>query len=275
VKPSETPAPAAGVDVGATLTKLALPEDSGCRLETVPSERSHEVRAALADHRAARIGITGAGATQLAAELGGAVVAVDEFRAWERGVRLLLPEAEERYLLVSIGTGTSVVHVDGDRVQRVGGTPLGGGTILGLGTALTGSSDFDRLCALAGAGDRARVDVSVAELYAGSEAPLATDVMASSFARLAAGPLRRDPRPEDLARSLMAMVGENVALLAGSLSLWLGVESILFGGSTLRGNPALREAVSDYVARFGRTAVHLDSGAFAGALGARRVAASG
>jgi len=264
-----------GVDVGATLTKLALPDAAGCRLETVPSERRHDVRAALADHGAARIGITGAGAGRLAAELAGAIVPVDEFRAWQRGVGVLLPEAEPRYLLVSIGTGTSVVLVDGDRVQRVGGTPLGGGTILGLGAALTGSSDFDHLCALADAGDRTRVDVSVAELYAGSAAPLATDVMASSFARLAAGPHRRDARPEDLARSVMAMVGENVALLAGSLSLWLDVESILFGGSTLRGNQALREAVSDYVARFGRTAVHLDGGAFAGALGARRVAAAG
>ena len=111
--------------------------------------------------------------------------------------------------------------------------------------------------------------------WAEGDAPLTTDVMASSFARLAAGPHRAaDARPEDLARSVMAMVGENVALLAGSLSLLVGVERIVFGGSTLAGNPALTDALSDYVGRFGRTPIYLAEGAFAGALGARRLAAA-
>jgi len=86
---------------------------------------------------------------------------------------------------------------------------------------------------------------------------------------------RREASPEDLARSIMAMVGENVALLAGSFSLVVGVESIVFGGSTLRGNPALSDALTDYVSRFGRKPIFLDDGAFAGALGARQVAAEG
>ena len=252
---SKAPEQIAGVDAGATLTKLALPEGAGCRLEIFPSERPDEVRAAPADHGATRVGLTGGGAARLAADLGSRAVAVDEFRAWECGVADLLPEALERYLLVSIGTGTSILLIDGDGARRMGGTPLGGGTVLGLGAALAGTSDFDRLCALAARGDRSRVDISVAEVYADGDAPLATDVMASSFARLAEGPHRREARPEDLARSVMAMVGENVALLAGSLSLVAGVESIVFGGSTLRGNTALAEALSDYVSRFGRKPV--------------------
>lgn len=263
----------AGVDAGATLTKLALPDGDGIELACVPSERPDQARAALAERGVTRVGITGGGAPRLASGLGAAVVPVDEFRAWQRGVATLLPDAAERYLLVSIGTGTSMLLVQGEDVNRMAGTPLGGGTILGLGSALVGCSDFDRLCALAEGGDRSRVDVSVAEVYAEGEAPLSTDVMASSFARLAEGLHHREARPEDLARALMAMVGENVALLAGSLSLWLGVETIVFGGSTLRGNAALREALEDYVSRFGRASVFLDRGAFAGALGAQRVAA--
>jgi type II pantothenate kinase len=265
----------AGVDAGATLTKLALPDGAACRLESVPAERPDLARTALADHRVERVGITGGGAARLAAGLDADAVAVDEFRAWRIGVGELLPEPAERFLLVSIGTGTSILLVEGDDVKRMAGTPLGGGTVLGLGAALAGTSDFDRLCTLAAGGDRARVDVSVAEVYADGDAPLATDVMASSFARLAEGPHRREARPQDLARSVMAMVGENVALLAGSLSLWLGVGSIVFGGSTLGGNAALREALEDYVSRFGRAPVFLEDGAFAGALGARRIAAGG
>jgi len=277
---SETPPAIAGIDAGATLTKLVLPGADGAhRLETVSSQRDEAVLAALAAHDVARVGLTGGGAARLAAQLDGAVLAldravveVDEFEAWHRGVGHLLPEAPERYLLVSIGTGTSMLLVEGASVRRIAGTPLGGGTVLGLGQALAGTADFERLCALAARGDRSRVDVSVAEVYAGGDAPLATDVMASSFARLAEGPHRRDAGPADRAHAIMAMVGENVALLAGSLSLWLGVEDLVFGGSTLQGNRALAEALGDYLARFGRRHVVLTDGAFAGALGARRIA---
>jgi len=265
----------AGIDAGATLTKLALPGPNGVVLEALPSQQPDTVHAVLDRHGPARVGVTGGGAARLAATLGTSALAVDEFHAWQRGVCQLLPDPPERFLLVSIGTGTSVMLVEGEAVRRLGGTPLGGGTILGLGAALAGTSDFARLCALACAGDRSRVDVSVADVYTEGDAPLARDVMAASFARLAEGPHRRDARPEDRARSVMAMVGENVALVAGAFSLLVGVETLVFGGSTLRGNTALVDALSDYLARFGRTPVYLDDGAFAGALGARRVAAAG
>jgi len=266
----------AGVDVGATLTKLALPDRRGCRFESIPSDRPERVREALADHATARIGLTGGGAARLATQLA-ETVTVDEFRAWHAGVAELLPAArrDARFLLVSLGTGTSVMLVEDETVRRLGGTPLGGGTVLGLGRALTGTARFEDLCALAARGDRARVDLSVAEVYASGDAPLATDVMASSFARLADGPHRRsDGRPEDLARSLMAMVGENIALLVGAFSLLVDVECVVFGGSTLRGNTVLTEALSDYLGRFGRTPTYLPDGAFVGAVGARRLAAA-
>jgi type II pantothenate kinase len=266
----------AGVDAGATLTKLALPGlDGPPLLRCLPSERPEAVLDILRACNARRIGITGGGAARLAEALPGAMI-VEEFQAWRTGVtELLAGEAGDRFLLVSIGTGTSILLIDGANAQRLGGTPLGGGTVLGLGALLAGSSDFTTLCGLAVRGDRSRVDLSVAEVYADGDAPLHTDVMASSFARLADGPHRSaDARPEDLARSIMAMVGENVALLAGSLSLVVGVSRIVFGGSTLPDNPVLAEALSDYVGRFGREPIYLEDGAFTGALGARRLAAA-
>lgn len=273
-----TLARAAGIDAGATLIKLALPaSDRPIRLVSFPAGEPERALEALRESGAGRIGVTGGGAAGLVAAHP-EFVAVEEFRAWHAGVAELLPRddaGEARFLAVSIGTGTSILLVEGDAVTRLGGTPLGGGTLLGLGAALAGSGDFETLCDLARRGDRSRVDLSVADIYAGGDAPLTTDVMASSFARLAKGPHHHDgARPEDLARSIMAMVGENVALLAGSLSLVVGVERIVFGGSTLPGNPALCDALSDYLARFGRTAVYLTDGAFAGALGARRLAAA-
>ncbi len=269
---AEGPANAAGIDAGATLTKLALPsEDGSARLEALPSEQTEAILAKVEAAAPAHVGLTGGGAKRLLARIP-AGRTVDEFDAWHAGVQDIALEVGERFLLVSIGTGTSVLLVDGPKVQRLGGTPLGGGTVLGLGKVLAGTSDFEALCAMAERGDRARVDLSVADVYAGGDAPLTTDVMASSFARLADGAHHANASPEDCARSLMAMVGENVALLAGSLSLVVDAPAIAFGGSTVTGNPALAEALRDYVGRFGRKTHLLDHGGFIGALGARRLA---
>lgn len=42
------------------------------------------------------------------------------------------------YLLINIGSGVSIVKVNGDgKFQRVGGTSMGGGTFWGLGSLLT------------------------------------------------------------------------------------------------------------------------------------------
>ncbi len=259
----------AGVDAGATLTKIARAGADGPELFAIPSERTDETVARLADLD--EVACTGGNGSRLAARLDVRTRAVPEFEAWRRGVRRLLGDvAAERYLVATVGTGTSILLVEGDRVTRLAGTPLGGGTVLGLGGALAGTSDFEALCELARRGDRSRVDLSVADIYDASEAPLATDVVAAAFARLPDGPHRAETpaRPEDLARSVMAMVGENVALLAGSLSLVARVEQIVAGGSTLQGNPTLTDALADYVGRFGRKLHVLEDGGFAGALGA-------
>jgi len=257
--------------VGATLAKLAVREagDAEPRFELLPAQALERVRDAVVAARPDRVGLTGGGASTLARLLSMDTAQVREFDAWGAGSAALLGErAAGRYLLVSLGTGTSIMISDGGKVVRIGGTPLGGGTVLGLGRALVGTGSFAELCVLAARGDRRRVDLAVADIYAaGDELPLAGELTASAFARLAHDE-GEPPRPEDLARALMAMVGENVALIAGGLAAAAGVERLVFGGCTLRQNPALRDALADILGRFGRSVTFLEHGEFGGALGA-------
>ena len=58
-----------------------------------------------------------------------------------------------------IGTGTSVLALGAGHAKRVGGSALGGGTLLGLGRLLLGVDSFDEICALAARGDRRSVDL--------------------------------------------------------------------------------------------------------------------
>ena len=196
-----------------------------------------------------------------------------EFEAWSAGARALLREqgvdGAGPFLLVSLGTGTSVLRVEGGAAARVGGTALGGGTIDGLGAALTGLTRFEELAALAAAGDRAKVDLLVSDVYPQGLSELPGAALAASFgklARLVAAGERAEAR--DLACALMSLVGENVALLCNAIAAREGVRRIVFGGSALVANPALARWLVALTLAFGREPVVLAQPAHAGAIGA-------
>jgi type II pantothenate kinase len=220
----------------------------------------------------ARVGATGGGAPQLGAVLAGVpMTTVGEFEAWAAGAPLLA-SAEgvplpPRYRLASVGTGTSSLSVGDGPPTRLGGTAVGGGTFLGLGRLLVGESSFAGLAALAAAGDRREVDLLVRDVYRNAAGPLVGDLTAANFAKL------RSERREDLAAALATLVGETVALMAGALARGAGVETIVYCGSTLAGNPAVGAVIDDITRRFGSTPRFLRAGAYCGALGAAALAA--
>jgi hypothetical protein len=141
---------------------------------------------------------------------------------------------------VSLGTGTSIFRVEAPgHAVRVGGTALGGGTLAGLASLLSGPSTHAERAALAARGDRSRVDLFVRDLYPHDDLPLAKDLTAANFGKA----LSREPA--DLALALAHLVGENVGLLAGSLARDLDApRAIVYAGSTLEGHDALANAVS-------------------------------
>jgi type II pantothenate kinase len=265
---------AIGVDWGATLAKLALRRaDGSLEYKLLPTEDADASRAALAGLGARRIGLTGGGATMLARSLVGEVVQVNEFAAWGAGASALLPDGVQRYLLVSVGTGTSVLLVDGVSVSRVGGTALGGGTLIGLAAGLLGEAEFEKVAGLAARGARREIDLVVSDIYPAGGIALAGDLTASNFGKYARR--LRDGEPierADVAHAITGLIAENVALLCAALAAAAQVTRIVFGGSTLRGNDALQQLLAQLLRAYGREPVFLPNGEFAGALGALRIA---
>jgi type II pantothenate kinase len=260
----------AGIDVGATLCKLALQRD-GVAVAHYPSTDLFGVRALVEAWGPTRIGGTGGGADRLGMEIGGVLLRhVSEFEAWGRGGAAVATldgvTLPPKHLMVSLGTGTSVMLVDGNRVERVGGTALGGGTVIGLGRLLLGTDRFDEIVALASKGDRRTVDLLVSDVYRAGATSILRDLTASSFAKL------ESTRHEDLAHSLMGLIGENVALICGGLARANGVDTVVYCGSTLAENAPLEAIVREITTLFGHTAVVLPRGAFCGALGAATIA---
>jgi type II pantothenate kinase len=91
------------------------------------------------------------------------------------------------YLLVNIGSGVSMIKVSGPRAyQRVGGTSLGGGTLWGLLSLLTGARSFDEMLGMAERGDNSKVDMLVGDIYGQDygKIGLKSTTIASSFGKV-------------------------------------------------------------------------------------------
>jgi pantothenate kinase len=71
--------------------------------------------------------------------------------------------------------------------ERVSGTMIGGGTLLGLSNLMTGEKDFNEIIHRAQQGNNANVDFLVKDIYGDNSKieGLSGDILASSFAKVA------------------------------------------------------------------------------------------
>ena len=58
----------------------------------------------------------------------------------------------QRMIVVSMGTGTSLVLCDGSEVRHIGGIGIGGGTLSGLSRLLLQTDNINEIIALANKG---------------------------------------------------------------------------------------------------------------------------
>jgi len=261
-----------GIDAGASLWKLALLREDW-ETEILPAGAIDEVRRRVDAWQPESVHVTGGGAPRVVAALDGIPVhQVSEFTAWARGAQWLAGRAgwtlPPRYLLVSLGTGTSILEIDGEAMQRVGGTALGGGTLLGLARLLCRTGSFAEIIALAARGERGRVDLLVRDVYPEGGIALPPDLTAANFAKLDSSDPAGLPDPADLAHALLGLIGENVGITCAAIAHARSIETLVFGGSTLEANPTLQEILRRTVQMSGREALILPGGAFCGAVGA-------
>ena len=117
----EMPAPCVGVDQGATLAKVAVRAPGGSlRFEFLSASNLQTLEERIVELGPGRIGITGCGAGALEDRLGQPAQRCIEFEAWGRGSRTLLQgqdiDTDAPYLLGSLGTGTSILRVEGGEI---------------------------------------------------------------------------------------------------------------------------------------------------------------
>jgi len=184
------------------------------------------------------------------------------------------------YLLVNIGSGVSIVKVEGpSQYERIGGTSTGGGTFWGLGSLLTNAKGFDELLEMASEGKTKNIDMLVRDIYgqAYSEMGLPEDLTASSFGKAAKssrdnGTSDKDRfRPQDIAKALLRMISNDIGQIATLYALLHGLNRILFGGYFIRGHAVTMHTISYAVNFFSKgslQALFLRHEGYLGAIGA-------
>ncbi|KAL6318527.1 hypothetical protein AAG906_000605 [Vitis piasezkii] len=180
------------------------------------------------------------------------------------------------YLLVNIGSGVSMIKVDGDgKFQRVSGTNVGGGTYWGLGRLLTKCKSFDDLLELSQRGDNRTIDMLVGDIYGGmdySKIGLSASTIASSFGKtISENKELEDYRPEDISLSLLRMISYNIGQISYLNALRFGLKRIFFGGFFIRGHAYTMDTISFAVQFWSNgdaQAMFLRHEGFLGALGA-------
>lgn len=180
------------------------------------------------------------------------------------------------YLLVNVGSGVSMIKVDGDgKFERVSGTNVGGGTYWGLGRLLTKCKSFDELLELSQKGDNRAIDMLVGDIYGGldySKIGLSASTIASSFGKTISEKKElQDYRPEDISLSLLRMISYNIGQIAYLNALRFKLKRIFFGGFFIRGHAYTMDTLSfavQYWSNGEAQAMFLRHEGFLGALGA-------
>lgn len=150
--------------------------------------------------------LTGVGTRELKTDILGCPAShVDEFIANGLGARF--DSGLDHMIVVSMGTGTSLVRVDGNDIRHVGGIGMGGGTLQGLAQLLLNTSDMEVIRRLADDGMPERVNLRINDICDGGIDKLTGEATASLFAKV----LRTaHPTDNDIAAGLIHMVLETI-----------------------------------------------------------------
>lgn len=155
-----------------------------------------------------RVMITGVGSSYITSKLFGIPTGkIDEFLA--NGTGGLFLSGLTNAIIVSMGTGTAYVKADPSGVRHIGGTGVGGGTLLGLSNRMLNVRHFDDLMETAVGGSLAHIDLTIGDITHDVLEDLPPYTTASNF-----GNLSDLASKEDLAMGIINLVFQTIGMMA-------------------------------------------------------------
>ncbi|MDR2793720.1 MAG: pantothenate kinase [Treponema sp.] len=225
-----------GIDIGSTTTK-AVSIENGAVVKKIKTKAVDAVTSAAGAFgkmliendiqigQIERIMITGAGATKIKnAIFGIPTKRVDEIAAIGVGGKFL--SEKDSIVIANIGTGTAIIEVKKDKISHIGGSGVGGGTILGLAKKLLATSQFSAVMELAKDGNLNQVDLLLEDITDTGISFLNKEATASNF-----GKMLDSARNEDIALGILNMVYQVIGMLAVFAAKSKNIDRVIVTGN--------------------------------------------
>ena len=132
----------------------------------------------------------------------------------------------ERMMVVSCGTGTSIIKCDGDDIRHIGVIGIAGGTLAGLSRVLLRTDDISQVVNLAKDGDISKINVLISDISAKPIPGLPMDAIASLF-----GNAQTNASSQDIALGLIWTVLQSICSATVLSSMGSGIKDLVMIGN--------------------------------------------
>ncbi|MDR0540051.1 MAG: pantothenate kinase [Spirochaetaceae bacterium] len=225
-----------GIDIGSTITKVVSIRENTV-INRVKARATDAVTSAtgafgklilendidIKDIQ--KINITGVGASRIRGNIFGIETRkVDEFSSI--GIGAMFQVQRENIVIANIGTGTVLIYANKQKITHIGGSGVGGGTILGLAKKLIQTNTFNGIMDLAAGGDLSHVDLLLEDIMETELSFLGRESTAANF-----GKILDTAKNEDIALAILNMVYQVIGMLSVFAAQGKGSAGVVVTGS--------------------------------------------
>jgi type II pantothenate kinase len=194
-----------------------------------------------------RIMITGAGASHLEEDLFGIPTGkAEEIKSI--GIGGMFLAGRDNIVIANLGTGTAIIDAGREKIAHMGGSGVGGGTILGLAKKLLAVSEFNGVMDLAAQGKLNQVDLLMEDIMEKDISFLDRESTASNF-----GKMLDSARSEDIALGIINMVYQVIGVLSVFAAKIKNTDTVVVtgnGSGNLIGRRVLKRITEIYHVQF-------------------------
>lgn len=226
-----------GIDVGISTTKIVGIDEKGMVISPIRIKATdpitslygafgkylhdNEIKLDEVEH----VMLTGVGAAYIDEHIYGLPTSKsEEFIADGLGAKY--ESKLDRMIVVSMGTGTSLVKCDGESIKHIGGIGIGGGTLAGLSRIMLKTDDIKQITNLAKDGDVSKINLLIKDISAKPLPGLPMSAVASLFSNAKTNASR-----EDIAKGLIWMVLQCIGSATILSSLESGIKDFVLIGN--------------------------------------------
>jgi len=225
-------------DFGISNTDIAFFQDNKTTFHSIPSEHTsinpELIKEILDIHslplsEISLIGVTGGKSSDLPENIDLIpVIKINEVDAIGFGAKVLYDIAEETTLVISAGTGTACIMVQGNNFNHLGGIAVGGGMLEGLGSLLFKNAQGQEINEFATQGSREKLDLLIGDVV-NKIGTLSPEITAVNFGK---AKIVSADSMENTSAALCNMVGEVIGTIAYLNALLIGSSRACFLGRT-------------------------------------------